>query len=142
MGFQVNPYDPCVMNRNIQGSQCTIAWHVDDLKISHKSQAAVVDRILRCLSDIYGDLSITRGNKHTFVGMDLEFENGQVTVGMQSYLHKSTEAFPEEITKKVDSPAAASHLYNINSNANKLLEHLREIFLLIVVKLLFVATRA
>jgi len=57
-GFEANP-DPCVMNRNIQGSQCTIAWHVDGLKISHKSQA-VVNRMLKRLSDIYGDLSITR----------------------------------------------------------------------------------
>jgi hypothetical protein len=36
MGFTPNPYDPCVMNKNIKGSQCTIAWHVDDIKISHK----------------------------------------------------------------------------------------------------------
>jgi ABC-type transport system involved in cytochrome bd biosynthesis, ATPase and permease components len=139
MGFEANPYDPCVMNRNIQGSQCTVAWHVDDLKISHKSQA-IVDRMLKRLSDIYGDLSITRGSKHTFVGMDLEFKNGEVTVGMESYLHESIEAFPEEINKKVNSPAA-SHLYNINPDAKKLPEHMREIFHSVVAKLLFVATR-
>ena len=35
MGFTVNPYDWCCMNKNINGKQCTILWHVDDLKISH-----------------------------------------------------------------------------------------------------------
>mmetsp|Transcript_29328 Transcript_29328/g.44391 ORF Transcript_29328/g.44391 Transcript_29328/m.44391 type:complete len:187 (+) Transcript_29328:161-721(+) len=28
--------DWCVANKDIKGSQCTIIWHVDDLKISHK----------------------------------------------------------------------------------------------------------
>lgn len=35
-GFKVNPYNPCVVNKTIEGSQCTILWHMDDLKISHK----------------------------------------------------------------------------------------------------------
>jgi len=32
------PYDKCVANKMIEGSQCTVTWHVDDLKISHKSR--------------------------------------------------------------------------------------------------------
>ena len=31
-GFTLNPYDKCVANKNIEGKQCTIIWHVDDLK--------------------------------------------------------------------------------------------------------------
>jgi hypothetical protein len=140
LGFEANPYDPCVMNRMIQGSQCTIAWHVDDLKISHKSKN-VVERMLKRLTDIYGDLSITRGNKHTFVGMDLEFGKGELQVSMKSYLEESIEAFPEEITGTVSSPAA-NHLYTVNPDAKKLHENQRETFHSIVAKLLFVATRA
>jgi hypothetical protein len=35
-GFKINPYDWwCVANKMIDGKQCTIVWHVDDLKISH-----------------------------------------------------------------------------------------------------------
>ena len=37
-GFQLNPYEPCVANKSIQGSQCTVCWYVDDTKISHKNQ--------------------------------------------------------------------------------------------------------
>ena len=29
MGFEVNPYDPCVANTMINGSQMTVTWHVD-----------------------------------------------------------------------------------------------------------------
>ena len=35
MGFAMNPYDWCCMNKMIDGKQCTILWHVDDIKISH-----------------------------------------------------------------------------------------------------------
>ena len=34
-GFEINPYDCCVANKMVNGKQCTILWHVDDLKISH-----------------------------------------------------------------------------------------------------------
>ena len=35
IGFELNPYDLCVANKDINGKQCTIVWHVDDNKISH-----------------------------------------------------------------------------------------------------------
>ena len=41
MGFEVNPYDPCVANKIVNESQCTIVWHVDDLKVSHKDETVV-----------------------------------------------------------------------------------------------------
>ena len=31
MGFEVNPYDPCVANKVINRLQMTVNWHVDDL---------------------------------------------------------------------------------------------------------------
>ena len=37
MQFKINPYDPCMANKVINGSQMMITWHVDDLKISHKN---------------------------------------------------------------------------------------------------------
>ena len=35
LGFKRNPYDPCVANLKVNGNQLTIAWYVDDTKISH-----------------------------------------------------------------------------------------------------------
>ena len=71
-GFTLNEYDQSVANKIINGMQCTVAWHVDDLKVSHKEQK-VIDDVLEYLADFYGKLSITTGNKHTYVGMDVEF---------------------------------------------------------------------
>ena len=39
MGFEINPYDPCVANMMVEGGQITVCWHVDDLKISHRDEA-------------------------------------------------------------------------------------------------------
>ena len=33
--FVINPYDSCVVNKVVNGSQFTITWHVDNLKMSH-----------------------------------------------------------------------------------------------------------
>ena len=35
MGYQRNEYNWCVMNKIIDNKQCTIIWHINDLKTSH-----------------------------------------------------------------------------------------------------------
>jgi hypothetical protein len=40
-GFVLNPYDPCVANKVVDGKQMTVCWHVDDLKVSHPDPAQV-----------------------------------------------------------------------------------------------------
>ena len=35
--FKMNPYDPCVWNRMVNGKQLTIIFHIDDLMMSHKN---------------------------------------------------------------------------------------------------------
>ena len=65
-GFVANPYDSCVMNKMIGGKQCTVLWHVDDLKISHED-GEVNETVLRVLNARYGDespLTVTRGDIH------------------------------------------------------------------------------
>ncbi len=41
IGFELNPYDPCLTNKMINGTQCTIRWYVDDTKISHLDRDVV-----------------------------------------------------------------------------------------------------
>ena len=41
-GFVVNPYDPCVTIKMVDGAQMTVCWHVDDLKISHRDEEMVL----------------------------------------------------------------------------------------------------
>jgi hypothetical protein len=34
-GFKFNPYDPCVANKQVNGEQLTVCFHMEDCKISH-----------------------------------------------------------------------------------------------------------
>ena len=52
-GFVLNPYDAYVANKEINGSQCTIIWHVDDRKIFH-NDPKVVDSVLAWLEKLFG----------------------------------------------------------------------------------------
>jgi len=52
-GFKIKEYDQCMVNKNIKGKQCTILWHVNDLKISHVNKYVVED-ILKKLTDKFG----------------------------------------------------------------------------------------
>jgi hypothetical protein len=45
IGYVLNPYDPCVTNKMINGQQMTICWHVDDLFLGHKDHKVVSDTI-------------------------------------------------------------------------------------------------
>jgi hypothetical protein len=54
MGFEINPYDPCVANKMVNRTQMTIRWHVDDLMISHLSQDEIM-KVVRQIKDIYGE---------------------------------------------------------------------------------------
>ena len=60
MGFVINPYDFCVANATIDGSQCTIGWFVDDTKISHVNPTVVTD-IMNTLESKFGKMKVTRG---------------------------------------------------------------------------------
>ena len=55
LGFERSPYDWCVVNKVIDDKQCTIAWHVDGLIISHANPDTVTD-IIGGLSKKYGDI--------------------------------------------------------------------------------------
>ena len=72
LGFKVNEYDRCVANKMVNGKQCTIVWYVDDVKVSHVDETVVSD-IITYMQKEFGNLTITRGKKHQYLGMDIEF---------------------------------------------------------------------
>ena len=69
-GFTINPYEKCVANKEINGSQCIIVWYVDDNKVSHE-ETKVVDEVIEMMKGHFGDLTVSRGNNHTFLGMNI-----------------------------------------------------------------------
>jgi hypothetical protein len=53
LGFKLNSHDNCVANKLIDGTKCTILWHMDDLKMSHVCKRTV-DSILHSLNENCG----------------------------------------------------------------------------------------
>ena len=55
MGFKISPYNWCMEIKIISSKQCTILWHVDDLKISHEEDSVIIDIITKfnkgCVKD-------------------------------------------------------------------------------------------
>lgn len=105
----VNPYDWCVVNKMVQGSQCTIIWHVDNLKISHK-KAEDVTEIINKLNDEYGKaspLNVSRDHKHAYLGMYLDFtEDKSFKVSMIPYVNRILKEAPDDMDGLATTPVA------------------------------------
>ena len=96
IGFRMNRYDPCVANMQINNTQCTICWYVDDTKISHRDPK-VVDKVIHRIESQFGTMTTQRGKKLTFVGMDLEIthDNNKIKMTMRMYIDECIERFGE-----------------------------------------------
>jgi hypothetical protein len=142
MGFEVNPYNPCVANKMVNGTQMTIRCHVDNLMISHLSQDKIM-KVVQGIKDIYGEnLAETVGTVHDYLGMT--FDNSftkEVRINMWDYLRKVMKEFPEEIMGVCATPAS-DHLFKVREDGRKLSKELVEVFHHTVYQLLFVTNRA
>ena len=139
MGFTQNNYDLCVANKTINDNICTITWHVDDLKISHKDES-VVQQVIKQIEKEYGEMSVTTGSVHSYCGMKLIFKDRQVEIEMIDYLKDTVTELPENCDVTITTPAA-SHLFDVNEKQEKLDHEKKQLFHTFVAKLLFVSKR-
>jgi hypothetical protein len=144
-GFTINPYDydPCVVTKTVNRKQMTICWHVDDLKVSHADDKEVT-KIEKWLKGLYGNVSVSRGKKHTYLGMQLEYTNeGKCLMMMEKYTGDIIDEFPEVIDGTAATPAS-DHLFKVrdNESAKTLPEEQASAFHCTVAQLLFLSGRA
>jgi hypothetical protein len=120
-GFVINPYDPCMANKVINGEQMTVCWHVDDLKVSHMEPAKVT-KFGDWLSKTYGvSVDTHHGKVHNYLGVIFNFsEKGKVMVNMIEYIKTIINDFPEEIIVTRASPAA-DHLFTVRDETEAML---------------------
>ena len=144
-GFKINPYDWCVANKTINGQQCTIIWHVDDLKISH-AEPDVVTSVIKLLESEFAKeapLTVTRGRVHDYLGMTLDFSiDGKAQIKMIDYIENMLKELPPEMDGEAATPAP-NHLFEVNTETAKLLDKQKaDFFHHNVAKLLFLCKRA
>ena len=146
-GFKVNPYDPCVANKKVNGLYLTLLWHVDDVKISHKD-SKVVDEFISWMDQKYSDengkITVTRGKIHVFLGMTLDFSvPGELKINMVSYVEAMLAEFHkiQKIGTESKCPWTEG-LFTVDATSPKLEENKAESFHTYVAKALFLSKRA
>ncbi len=144
IGFKVNPCDPCVANKMIDGKQMTVTWHVDDLKVSHVDPKQV-DMFVKWVTEKFGGIAPvkpSRGKVHDCLAMTLDCETpGEVKIGMKDCVTNMVDEFPGELMHRIRTPAA-EHLLQVNPKAERLPQEQAELFHTIVAKGLFLSKRA
>ena len=143
-GFEPNPYDPCVVNKIINGKQCTILWHVDDLKISHVDPE-VVTEVIDMIEAEFGKeapLTKSRGKVHEYLKMTIDFSTvGKVRFSMIDYVQGMLDEAPEDIGGEAATPASR-YLFEVDEECTKLDAETADLFHHITAKLLFLCKRA
>ena len=140
-GFTLNPYDSCVANKEIEGQQCTIMWHVDDLKISHVEEH-VVRSIIQKIKDAFGqhsELSMHIGKRHDYLGMILNFTTpGALEIDMSDYIQVILQDAPANLRGTSTVPAA-KHLFKTRHDAPKLNPSEQEMFHHLTMQLMYLS---
>ena len=90
IGFKINPFNWCIAKKEIDGSQCTVMFYVDDNKISHKDPN-VITSVLEAVSKYFGKLTITRGIKNDILGMNIKIKDQQVYIDIKDQGRKAIE---------------------------------------------------
>ena len=72
MGFNPNPDELCVWNKNIDGKRMTVVLYVDDLKASIYSEEGLND-FVRDLEKVYGKLELNRGKVFDYCGITMDY---------------------------------------------------------------------
>ena len=144
LGFKVNPYDWCMVNKVINGKQCTIGWHVDDLKISHVDKH-IVEEIITGLNERYGKetpISVHRGPVQEYLGMRIDYtQKGKVSFSMPQYIDDLLSECPDSIMKGTSTTPAANHLFQVDEDAEKLNAMDAVLYHHLVAKLLYLGKR-
>ena len=92
---------------------------------------------LKTLYGQHGKLTGSRGKRHRYLGMTLDYsKKGKVIIDMMDYTKETHDIFPEDLSGKISTPAN-KHLFNVRDDAEKLEEGQRQTFHTIVSRSLF-----
>ena len=145
IGFEMNPYDPCVANRTVNKKQHTVRFHVDDILSSHMDKK-VNDQFHLWLKETFGklkDVKVSRGKVHEFLGQLIDFSKpGTVIFSQDDHVEDMIASCPVKLSKGAAAPTpAGNNLFNVGKS-KPLSKEMREQFHTCVAKGLFIAKRS
>jgi hypothetical protein len=84
IGFVPNPVDPCIMNKVIDGKQCTLSIFVDDI-LALSVDTKTLEWLLAELRKEFDDVKADIGNDLSYLGMHIQLTKGKVTISMAQF---------------------------------------------------------
>ena len=119
MDFEMNDYEECTLNKMVNGTQLTIQFDVDNLKLSHVSQTTI-DDVIDDLHAVFGKdkkMSMSYGKVHKYLGMTMNWsDNNIVKFTMYDYLEDIPLEAPDEMDG-TDVTPAAQHLFHVDEDS-------------------------
>ena len=135
LGFKVNPYDRCVANKIIDGQQCTIVWYVDDVKVSYTNKSVVSD-VIKYMQEEFGNITVSRGNSHTYLGMDIEFlKNNSIYISMKRHMKELLNMLSGGVHGTTTS-LAKKDMFNVDTKSRALDQKSVDLFHSVIAKIL------
>jgi hypothetical protein len=116
-----------------------------DPKVNDAFIEALRDEYESIFEDGSGKMTVTRGKKHTYLGMQLDYSvPGQVSVSMFGYIQEILDLFDKEAPKCTGTKTSAApvDLFRVQPECIKLSPAKQEMFHSIVAKTLFATKRA
>ena len=89
-GFIQNDYDKCVFNKTVDGTQITVAFHVDDLLVTSVLRG-LVDGVVAMLEKTFSSVTVTRGLRHSYLAMNIVVTENGIDIDMINYIEKILE---------------------------------------------------
>ena len=120
----------------IDRHQCTVVFNVYDNKISHKDPR-VVTQVINSISEHFGELTVSRGKMHDFLGMNITIENQLVHIEMKDQILEAIEWGKTQGGCKPPNPAK-SDLFEVDKDSILLDDKDAEVFHSVVQKLLYI----
>ena len=97
-GFEINPYDHCVANKNIDIPLMKITWHVDDLKVPHMDAFEITKSGMWLEGTHRENMTVHSVKVHDYLVMDLHYlEKGSVKVSMIKCVNKFLTGFQKKL---------------------------------------------
>jgi hypothetical protein len=149
--FIINPYNPCVSNKRIEGKQMTICVHVNDCKLSH-CKNKVMDIMIKYLCQEYESIfedgsramTLSGGKVHKYLGMTLDNTVcGEVKITLFDYVNEILADFDKAEPKGngTKSSAAPDSLFKVDEYCKTLKQYKAVEFHNLVAKTLYATKR-
>ena len=125
----------------VNGSQCSIMWHIDNCIATHQDQKEL-DGLGKQMIEYFGDMNVTSGSKHDFLGMKLHLRNyKKLEIDMSPQVIQLVQDFERDneiiLNDKVSSPATAN-LFNVDDTEPELSHYQTKQFQSTTAKLLYI----